>query len=183
MGELVVWAREAAEQMLADALPVRWRHVQAVAEKAGTVAGLVPDGDAELLIAAAWLHDIGYAADLAVTGLHALDGGRWLRDVGQSMRLASLVAHHSCATFEAAERGLAEVLNSEFEQEESITADALWYSDMTTGPDGRSMDVQARLAEVDQRYGPDHLVTRFWVRARPTLFAAIARVEAVRQPM
>jgi DNA-binding Xre family transcriptional regulator len=30
--------------------------------------------------AAAWLHDIGYAPDLIVTGLHALDGARYLRD-------------------------------------------------------------------------------------------------------
>jgi putative nucleotidyltransferase with HDIG domain len=30
--------------------------------------------DADLLEAAAWLHDIGYTADLATTGLHALVG-------------------------------------------------------------------------------------------------------------
>ena len=36
--------------------------------------------DAELLEAAAWLHDIGYAPGLAVAGLHALDGARYLRD-------------------------------------------------------------------------------------------------------
>jgi hypothetical protein len=30
--------------------------------------------DADLVEAAAWLHDIGYTADLATTGLHALDG-------------------------------------------------------------------------------------------------------------
>ncbi|HEX3192303.1 MAG TPA: hypothetical protein VHS30_21235 [Streptosporangiaceae bacterium] len=30
--------------------------------------------------AAAWLRDIGYTPGLAVTGLHALDGARYLRD-------------------------------------------------------------------------------------------------------
>ena len=36
--------------------------------------------DADLLEAAAWLHDIGYTADVATAGLHALDGARYLRD-------------------------------------------------------------------------------------------------------
>ena len=29
---------------------------------------------------AAWLHDVGYAPSLVETGLHALDGARFLRD-------------------------------------------------------------------------------------------------------
>jgi hypothetical protein len=40
--------------------------------------------DTDLLEAAAWLHDIGYAPGLAVTGLHALDGARYLRDAQQA---------------------------------------------------------------------------------------------------
>src|SRR5690348_17468237 len=36
--------------------------------------------DADLLEAAVWLHDIGYTADLAITGLQALDCARYLRD-------------------------------------------------------------------------------------------------------
>ena len=36
--------------------------------------------DADLIEAAAWLHDIGYALGLATTGLHQLDGARYLRD-------------------------------------------------------------------------------------------------------
>ncbi len=66
--------------------------------------------DADLLEAAAWLHDIGYAPDLAVTGLHALDGARYLRDAqnADAMR-CRLVAHHSNTIVEAEERGLADV--------------------------------------------------------------------------
>ena len=60
----------------------------------------------ELLIAAAYLHDIGYAPELEDTGFHPLDGARWLRAQGQE-RLACLVAHHSGAWFEAEARGLA----------------------------------------------------------------------------
>jgi hypothetical protein len=71
--------------------------------------------DSDLLHAAGWLHDIGYAPGLAVTGLHALDGARHLRDVHQAgAMLCRLPAHDSCAIVEADERGLADVLALEF---------------------------------------------------------------------
>ena len=61
------------------------------------------------------LHDIGYVPDLALTGLHALDGARYLRDAQHAdAMLCRLVAHHSCAIFETEERGLADVLGLEF---------------------------------------------------------------------
>ena len=61
--------------------------------------------DADLLEANAWLHDIGYAPGLAVTGLHALDGARYLRDAQHAdAMLCRLVAHHSCAIIDAGER-------------------------------------------------------------------------------
>lgn len=170
--------RRVAEQFLATALPRRWRHVQAVGAKAEYLAGVLDDpADRRDLIGAAWLHDIGYATELAATGLHALDGGRWIRANSFSERIACLVAHHSCAMFEAEERGLADVLREEFDQEQSPTVDALWYSDMTTGPDGQDLSVKARLAEVRSRYGPEHLVTRFWARAEPVLLDAVSRTE------
>jgi hypothetical protein len=172
---LVEQAVEIAKEQLSTALPRRWKHVQAVGSKAAQVARILSASDAEALVAAAWLHDIGYAPGIADTGLHALDGGRWLRTHGIDARVGALVAHHSCALFEAEERGLADVLRSEFDQEHSPTADALWYSDMTTGPDGDAVEVRARLAEIRERYGPDHLVTRFWVRAEPTLLGAVER--------
>ncbi|GAA1028539.1 HDIG domain-containing protein [Virgisporangium ochraceum] len=166
--------------------PRRWGHVCAVGTKAEWLAHVLPDpADRRDLVAAAWLHDIGYAPDLVDTGLHALDGGRWLRDNGFSERIAGLVAHHSCAMFEAKERGLADVLAAEFPQEQSPTADALWYVDMTTGPDGQDLSVRARLAEVRARYGPNHLVTRFWAKAEPVLVDAVTRTEdrLAHQPM
>jgi HD superfamily phosphodiesterase len=59
-----------------------------------------------VLIAAAYLHDIGYAPTLARTGFHPLDGAVHLRELGEE-RLAGLVAHHSGAETEARLRGLA----------------------------------------------------------------------------
>ena len=135
--------------------------------------------DAQVLVAAAWLHDIGYAPDLADSGFHPLDGARYLRSNGADQRLAGLVAHHSCALLEAELRGLADALATEFDREESVVADALWYADLTTGPDGHPVPVEERLAEIERRYGPDDLVTRFIARARPHLVAAVRRTASL----
>ncbi len=167
-----------AAACLAEALPRRWTHVQAVGAKAERVALSFDSPDREVLAAAAWLHDVGYAPSLAATGFHPLDGARWLRSGGFDDRVAALVAHHSCAVVEADERGLASVLEAEFTREQSPTADALWYCDMTTGPDGQDLDVVERLAEVKSRYGPDHVVTRFIERAGGEITAAVRRAEA-----
>ena len=50
-------------------------------------------------------------------------------------------------------------LVDEFPREESPTADALWFADMTTGPDGEDLDVLDRLAEIRRRNGRDDPVT------------------------
>ena len=43
--------------------------------------------DRRLLLAAAWLHDIGYAPTVRKTGFHPLDGGLYLRDHKWDQRL------------------------------------------------------------------------------------------------
>jgi hypothetical protein len=85
----------------------------------------------------AWLHDIGYAPGLAVTGLHVLDGARYLRDARHAdTMLSRLVAHHSYAIVEAGKRGLAGVLVLEFEPAPHVLSAVLTYCEMTTSPDG-----------------------------------------------
>src|SRR5689334_25333175 len=79
MTTLASWAEQLARALLQEPLPCRWAHSQGVAARARGLAPVL-GADADLLMAAAWLHDIGYAPGLAVTGLHALDGARYLRD-------------------------------------------------------------------------------------------------------
>ncbi len=155
---LTPWAAVNAERLLSP-LGNRWRHVRQVAEQARQVAAVVPPNDRDLLIAAAYLHDIGYALSLASTGFHPLDGARWIRNSGPGGRLARLVAYHSCAIYEARVRGLADSLMAEFEPEESATYDALVFCDMTTGPTGKTVLFEDRIREIRERYGPDHEVT------------------------
>jgi len=66
------------------------------------------------LVAAAWLHDIGYAPGLVQTGFHPLDGARFLRRAGADGQVVSLVAYHSRARVEADVRGLGTELAARF---------------------------------------------------------------------
>lgn len=66
-----MWAQQLAGDLLAEALPRRWSHSQGVGRKAEAIGHLAGD-DADLLICAAWLHDIGYAPKLVDTGLRAV---------------------------------------------------------------------------------------------------------------
>ena len=164
-----------ARKFLEVPLPRRWAHVQGVAAQARSLAPIL-GGDADLLEAAAWLHDIGYSAKLADTGFHPLDGARYLRDVQHAdPMVCRLVANHSCAIIEAEERGLAEALSSEFPPPSPALSDALAYCDMTTTPTGEVVAVGDRLSEIVERYGPHDVVTRFIRRAEPELVSSVVR--------
>ncbi|WP_309113843.1 HD domain-containing protein [Saccharothrix sp.] len=175
--DLVARASSVAEGRLALSLPRRWAHVQGVAKRAGVAAGIVPEAERELLTAAAVLHDMGYAPEIAETGFHPLDGARYLEDQGFPERLCALVAHHSCAYREAELRGCSAEL-ARWVDEQTPLRDALWWADMTTGPDGDTTGVRERIAEIQARYGPEDLVTFFIRQAEPELVAAVERTEA-----
>jgi putative nucleotidyltransferase with HDIG domain len=177
MNTLAPWAEYLSQALLKESLPRRWAHVQGVAARARGLAPVL-GADADLLEAAAWLHDIGYAPDLAITGLHALDGARYLRDAQHADEmLCRLVAHHSCAIVEAEERGLADVLSLEFEPAPHVLSSVLTYCDMTTSPDGELVPLEKRLAEIHDRYGPEHLVSQSIQRATPMILQAVEQVQ------
>jgi HD domain len=141
MNLLASWAEQLARVLLQEPLPRRWAHVQGVAARLRLFFG----SDADLLEAAAWLHDVVYALHLGATGVHQLDGARYLRDAKRAgTMLWRLVAYHSCAIIEAGERGLAEVLGLEFESAPQELSSTLTYCDMTTSPDGKPVPVEQR---------------------------------------
>jgi HD superfamily phosphodiesterase len=169
------WAASYAEELLSP-LGDRWLHVQGVTRQAQRVTPILAVSDRDVLLAAAYLHDLGYAASLVQTDLHPLDGARHLRALGHE-RLAGLVAYHSGARAEAELRGLAAEL-AEFRDEASETSMALTYCDMTTGAAGEPVTLAERLADVERRYGADHVVTRSVHQAQPELERCIRHVEA-----
>lgn len=164
-----------AESLLAP-LGRRWRHVQQVAATASRLAAAVPERSRESLVAAAWLHDIGYAPEVRQTDLHPLDGARYLAARGWPDVIVNLVAHHSGARFEAEERKLSDAL-ARFPFEPSPLQDALDTADLTTGPDGQSMTFDERMDEILHRYPPSDPVHKFWLHARPVELEAVRRTE------
>ncbi|MFC8046530.1 HD domain-containing protein [Nocardia sp. NPDC057353] len=152
-------------------LPRRLAHVVGVAEQAARATAVADDP--ALLVAAAWLHDIGYAPALARLGFHPIDGAVFLRDRGADERLCGLVANHSCACVEARRRGL----TIDWPDEDTALRDALWWADMTTTPAGEVTDVRQRIAEVQERYGPNHVVAQSVAEAAPRLIGAADRTE------
>lgn len=164
-------AIELARKYLVDLEP-RWTHVQSVGRAAEELCR--DYGLTEELAAAAWLHDIGYSPDLALTGFHPLDGARFLQRISASNVVISLVAHHSGARFEAEERGCLDELMSIPEPPAKLL-DVLVLVDMTTSPDGQPVTVDVRLAEILGRYTSDDPVHRAVSRSAPQLRVAARR--------
>ena len=176
--EHVPWARDLAQRLLVEPLPRRWAHSQGVGRKAESIAHIAGT-DAQVLAYAAWLHDVGYAPDLVKSGSHALDGARYLRDiVGADNRLCRLVANHTYAIVEARHRGLAEQLSAEFPAVKGLVADMLVYCDMTTSPVGDPVDVESRLSEIADRYGPGDIVSDTIAEVRSRILQSVRIVTA-----
>jgi putative nucleotidyltransferase with HDIG domain len=166
-------ARALAEQLVAP-LGRRWQHVKAVAARAAELEQAVAPEERALLVAAGWLHDVGYSPEIGHTRFHPLDGARYLREQGWPAQIVNLVAHHSGARFEAAERGLSEEL-SKFPFPDDPVLDALVTADLTTGPSGERLSYDERIAEILKRYPPEDPVHRTWVKAAPILREAVQR--------
>jgi hypothetical protein len=155
--------------------PIRWSHVQGVVERARWVGSIFDETDRSYLIAAAYLHDIGYAPSLQRTGFHPLDGAYYLQSFQQD-RLVSLVAYHSGAQFEAHLRGLTPEL-LRFPREYSALDDALTYCDMIANSTGSQVTFEQRIADIFQRYDETHIVYKAIQQAVPSLSAAVRRIE------
>jgi putative nucleotidyltransferase with HDIG domain len=153
----------------------RWTHVRAVGTLAEALVdvGLVGEGVA----VAAWLHDVGYAPGLRVSGFHSLDGARYLRDVGAPDEVVALVARHTGAEFEAEERGLRDEL-SELPAADPEDLDVLTLVDLVVGPNGDLTTPEDRISEIGSRYAPDDPVYRAVSRSSSELLAAAARARA-----
>ena len=150
----------------------RWRHVLAVGSLADSLAGLP-----EVVRSAAWLHDVGYASDAVRTGFHPVDGARYLDDLGWPADVVALVAHHSGALVEAEERGLRHALER-LPRPDPDLLDLVNYCDLTTGPTGSRVTVEARLDEILGRYGAADPVHRAVSRSVPALVESVRRAEA-----
>lgn len=160
-------AESLARGLLED-LERRWAHVLGVAACADRL------GMAHLVVEAAWLHDIGYSPEVKDTGMHAIDGARYLRERGWSTEIVGLVAHHTGAWSEAQERGLSEALD-QFPAPSDEDLDSLTLCDLLVSPTGHPVEPGQRLQEILTRYGPGHPVHRAVTRSQDDLLARAKR--------
>jgi putative nucleotidyltransferase with HDIG domain len=171
--------------LLSDVLPAdsdRFAHTITVGRKAERVAVPLGASEPELVVAAAFLHDIGYADAAVDTGMHQLDGARFLRSLGYDDDLCRLVAHHSFARAEARHRGLADVLMAEFVPPDgglSESLDLVTYCDLTTSSTGEPVSVYERLSGIYARYPSDHVVTVTMREVEAPAHEVVARIQAL----
>jgi hypothetical protein len=116
MGSLVTWARELAAISMAEELPRRWAHVQAVAAKAENLRPIMGH-EADVLVAAAWLHDVGYASSAADSGFHPSEGG-------ELSRLDDLLIRSTLGASRNAQHHLLELLEVRVDRSGDEDADA-----------------------------------------------------------
>jgi HD superfamily phosphodiesterase len=90
-GVLTERARRLAEVRLAS-LATRLAHVRGVAVAAERLVERIDPLEAESLVAAAWLHDVGYSPSVRSTGFHSIDGAVFVRAEGFPALVVSLVA-------------------------------------------------------------------------------------------
>jgi hypothetical protein len=176
MGASQVNRARAAAQTLLAAVPGRLTHVNGVAAAAEALRGRFEVASANCLVAAAWLHDIGYAESVQLTGFHPADGALFCRREGFDELVVSLVAFHSGAPAEARERGINAL--SAFSEPPQHLLDALTFCDLTTGPDGSAVAASDRLEEVLRRYDADDPVHRAVHASRDELLATVERVHS-----
>ena len=156
--------------------PDRLAHSQAAARHAELLALAVDQESAPLLVAAAWLHDIGYAPGLRDTGYHPIDGARHLQRLGWPSAICNLVAHHSGARFVATVLQLDRQLDP-YPFSQDALSDALTVADQTTGPRGEAMTVEERMSDMLRRHGPNspnglaHPLRERYIRAAATRVA------------
>ncbi|WP_068277781.1 HD domain-containing protein [Aldersonia kunmingensis] len=166
---LIDAAETLARRLTADQ-PALLRHLCGVAAHATALAPTVAPDERESLIAAAWLHDIGKVPALRDTGMHSIDGARYLRREGWPPHVCDLVAYHSGSRFVAELRGLTAEL-CEFDDSDEAVTDALTAADQTTGQNGADVELDERMADMLARHSPDspsvlvHPVREVYLRA------------------
>lgn len=171
----VAAARDTAADLL-ELLPERWHHSAGVARFAARLTPTLAPGERDLLLIAAWLHDIGYRPAICRTGFHPLDGALFLRGEGWPAPVCALVAHHSGARYIAAHLGLGTELD-QFAFAESPLTDALTYADQRVGPGGRVVTIDDRIRDTLRRHGPGSGQARAAHLRTPAIYAVAGRVE------
>lgn len=154
-------------------------HVRGVAQQAArlAIAASLDDEPRQLLLRAAWSHDIG----LSVPGAFAPTAGARMLRRGGSEGLARMVAHQVGAAYEVILRGLP-ALTPEFPAPHGVAREVAQLLDiaiLTTGQDGAPSSPAARVRTLVAHRGADDPS----VRATIWIFDRIGESERSRRLM
>jgi hypothetical protein len=177
ISSLVRDAQTLARTLLADDQR-RLAHVRGAGLVAGMAAGALRLDQPEMVVAAAWLHDIGYAAALARTGFHPVDGALFLAREGWPDQVVFLVAHHSHAAVLAPYYGVQPHM-ALLEHVHGLADDVITFSDLRVGPNGLGADPRDRVNDMRRRHLDRTFVPDSIREARyRLLLTAAARINA-----
>lgn len=136
-------ARALAAELLGED-PAIHEHSVRAARCAADLARRIPRSRATDVVAAAWLHDIGYAARTRRTGFHPLDGALFLMAADWPERIVRLVAHHSLAVMEAPFYGVGHHLGV-IEVVTGVDSDILTTADLLAGSGSPAPSAEGRI--------------------------------------
>ncbi|SHU64265.1 metal dependent phosphohydrolase [Mycobacteroides abscessus subsp. abscessus] len=176
-GDIRQRAEDLARRFLAQELPRRWEHTCGVARQVEQLAVDLPEKQKSILIAAAWLHDIGYSTLLVQNEFHPIDGARYAALTKFPAAVVSLIAYHTGAEVEAEERGLSKLL-LQIPRPPAGLLEILSCADLCTSPDGKPVDPARRVQEILARYPRSNPVHRAVSRSGPGLIESAHRVQA-----
>jgi putative nucleotidyltransferase with HDIG domain len=158
--------------------PDRLAHSRTAARIAEQVTDVLGIEDPELVVAATWLHDVGYAPTVVRTGFHPLDGALHLADEGWPDETVLLVAHHSYASVLAPYFGVEEHL-SLLDHAPFDAEDVLVYADLLSGPTGMGASPEDRIKDKRARLtSPACVPSKVREDRYRLLLAAATRVSA-----
>lgn len=143
-------------EQIRDAFPPnapRYAHILGVIELARTLESCDAGFGGKLELAALY-HDIGYAETWKITGFHPVDGALTAREHGLPEAVAQAILHHGGSWSEA--RRLRPDVMKYYGPACRMMDDPLYramsFCDLHTGPSGKRISLDERLADIRQRH-------------------------------